>query len=244
MQLEELALPMNGPDSSQERIFNGIRVVGSPNERLGQSQDDAGDFNNDGLADVLIGSPLLNSRQGGAAVFFGSRDAINLTQEEIPFTELPERGLGVIFVGEEYGDLAGARVATAGDVNGDGNDDILIAAPNRSVRLDGDLDGTVEIDRTECGVVYLIYGSPDLTGTISLSLIGTEQLPGAVFIGRNSQDQLGAGLGEHGDRSFGIASGGDVNGDGFGDILLGSVTASPRDCARAGEAYLLYGAGD
>ena len=121
---------------------------------------------------------------------------------------------------------------------------ILIAAPNRSVRLDTDNDGVVEIDRMNCGVVYLIYGSPNLRGTLSLSAIGTEQLPGAVFIGRNSGDQLGAGLGEHGDRSHSIAPAGDVDGDGNDDILLGSVTASPRNRERAGEAYLIYGTGD
>ena len=243
--VEELGLPMQGPDDPQGvRVFDGIRIVGAAGSRLGQSQDAAGDFNSDGIGDVVIGSPLVNNRQGGAAVFFGSRDVINLTQEEIPFDEIPQRGLGVIFRGQEEGDYAGARVARAGDVDGDGNDDILIAAPYRSVQLDTDLDGTLEIDRTQCGVVYLIYGSPDLRGTYDLADVGTERLPGAVFIGRNSGDHLGAGLGEQGDRSRGIAGSGDIDGDGRADLLLSSVRAAPRDRTRAGEVYLLYGKGD
>lgn len=242
--VEALSLSANAPAPTERRIFDGIRVVGKPGDRLGQSIDDAGDFNNDGIADVLIGSPFVNNRRGGAAVFFGSRDVINLTDTEIPFAELPTRGLGVVFEGEADDDLAGARVATAGDVDGDGNDDILIAAPARSVKLDLDQDGIFEIDRTNCGVVYLVYGSPKLKGTISLSKCGTPELPGAVFIGRNSGDFLGASLGDQGDRSFGIASAGDMDGDGRGDLLMTSVRASPRNRIAAGESYVIYGVGD
>ncbi|QOJ13678.1 MAG: FG-GAP repeat protein [Planctomycetia bacterium] len=244
LSVEDLSLPANSDVPANRRAFDGIRIIGKPGDRLGQSLDSAGDFNNDGIPDVVIGSPLLNNRRGGAAVFFGSRDVINLTDEEIPFDEIPTRGLGVIFTGESDDDFAGARVASAGDVDGDGNADLLIAAPNRSVRLDLDQDGIFEIDRKNCGVVYLIYGSPKLAGTISLSLCGTSELPGAVFIGRNSGDFLGAALGDQGDRSVGIAAAGDVDGDGRGDLLLSSPLASPRNRVAAGEVYLLYGLGD
>lgn len=244
LELEELNLPVNDPVPGNRRIFDGIRILGNVGERLGNAQDSAGDFNGDGIADVVVGSPLLNDRAGGAVVIFGSKDILNLTEREIPFSELATRGLGVTFVGENPGDLAGARVAGCGDIDRDGNADILIAAPDRSVRLDLDQDGTFEIDRTDCGVVYLIYGSPNLRGTLPLSAVGTSQLPGAVFIGRASGDHLGAGLGEQGDRSNGIAGIGDIDGDGRGDLMLGSVTASPRGRVRAGEAYLIYGIGD
>ncbi|MBU0616233.1 MAG: integrin alpha, partial [Planctomycetes bacterium] len=64
LQLEELSLPMNSTDSATRRLFDGIQIVGNPGERLGQAQDDAGDFNGDGFGDVVIGSPLLNNGQG------------------------------------------------------------------------------------------------------------------------------------------------------------------------------------
>jgi hypothetical protein len=244
LELGELGLPMNALPPGQARIFDGIKIVGAPGSRLGQSQDSAGDFNGDGLPDVLIGSPLINNRRGGVAVLYGSRTLINLTETEIAFEEIPDRELGVIFAGEAEEDLVGARVAGVGDIDGDGLTDIMIAAPGRSVRMDVDLDGQLDIDRANCGAVYLIYGSSRLRGTLNLGDVGTEQLPGVVFVGRNSGDQLGAGIGEQGDRAVGISAAGDVDGDGNRDLLISSVGASPINRTGAGEVYLIYGRGE
>lgn len=244
LQLEELSLPMNAIPGQAPRIYSGVQIVGSPGSRIGTSQDAAGDFNNDGYPDAIIGSPLINNRRGGAAIFFGADDTINLTETEIQYDKIADLGLGVIFAGDQEDDLAGARVAGVGDIDGDGNDDVLIAAPGKSVKADVDQDGQFEIDRKNCGVVYLIYGSPNLKGVINLSDIGTQKLPGAMFVGASSADALGAGIGYQGDQSFGIGTAGDVDGDGRRDLLLGSVAASPKNRVNAGVVYLLYGTGD
>ncbi len=232
-------------DTGDERVIDGIRIAGTDGARLGSTQDALGDFNGDGLPDIVVGSSLINQRRGGAVVVYGSPDLINVTSDDLTIDSLTARGLATTFVGQEVGDQAGARVAAAGDIDGDGIQDLLVAAPERSVRLDRDIDGVLDIDRQRCGVVYLIYGSPDHVGkTLNLSLVGTPELPGAVFVGRNSGDQLGAAIGSQLDRARGMAGVGDTDGDGFGDLLLSTPVAAPRQRVEAGEAYLIYGAGD
>ena len=74
LQIEEYALPQQGPDPLGQRIFDGIRVLGGPGERLGQEQDTAGDFNNDGVTDIAIGSPLLRGRRVAGNLPFAEQD--------------------------------------------------------------------------------------------------------------------------------------------------------------------------
>ena len=112
-------------------------------------------------------------------------------------------------LGEASSDYAGSDVACAGDVDGDGANDILTAAPNGNRGA------------SDAGQTYLVLWPT--TGTTSLALAD------ASILGTNASDYSG----------FAVA-GGDANGDGYSDILIGAYghTFSTTD---NGATYLMYG---
>jgi len=116
------------------------------------------------------------------------------------------------FVGVNAGDYSGGQVAIAGDVNGDGYDDFLIAASGSDdTRFDG-------------GKVYLFFGNK--TGwSMNMSVDEAD----ATFIGEKS-----------GDMAANVAGAGDVNGDGYDDFLIGSMWNDESNSA-AGQTYLILG---
>jgi hypothetical protein len=177
----------------------------------------AGDVNGDGHQDIIVGAFNAAGPQdsrpdcGETYVIFGPADR----GQTIDFAEGQQ---DVTIFGADSGDSSGFAVA-AGDVNGDGIDDILIGA------LLADGPGN---ERPNAGEAYVIFGSPTLAPTVDIAL--GEQ--GLTLFGAEEEDRLGAS-----------PASGDANGDGLQDILLGSFLADGPDNARnqAGEAYLIFG---
>ena len=117
-------------------------------------------------------------------------------------------------LGDDAGDLSGYAVA-AGDINGDGYMDIIIGAKK------ADPPGG-----EEAGEVYVIFGSSSPSSTIDLS---TESADITIY-GDDGGDWSG----------YSVASG-DVNNDGYDDVIIGAYGAAPPGGTEAGETYVIFG---
>ena len=128
---------------------------------------------------------------------------------------------GIRLTGISDSDQAGRSVSDAGDVNGDGIADLLIGAPY------GDGGGS------NSGESYVIFGNTAITKstTATLRLGDLDGNLGFTITGLTAGDRLG----------YAVAIVGDINGDGFADLLVGADSGDPPGGGNAGESYVVFG---
>jgi hypothetical protein len=182
----------------------------------------SGDFNGDGLADLLLGAPMGDgpdsSREDAGEAY------VVLGRTTRPASvDLAKGEQDVTLYGAALGDNLGTS-ALAADLNGDDIDDIIVGAPGVTVPPD---------PRTDQGRAYVYFGSADLAGTLDTA----EETFDFVVTGAEGFSRLGHAL-----------ASGDVSGDGVADLVLGAPFAgrevgTPPGSQRkeAGEAYVVFG---
>ncbi|HVZ00519.1 MAG TPA: hypothetical protein VHA35_13510, partial [Dongiaceae bacterium] len=200
---------------------DGDRINGLGNGGLGGSVSAAGDVNGDGYDDFIVGaeasSPNGRADAGSAFVVFGHSGAFDIDLSKLDGYN------GYRIDGAASGDFAGRSVAAAGDVNGDGFADLIIGAPHF-------YDATYPAWDPASGTAYVLFGHPGSFSNVDLSKLGSEA--GFKITGVAPDDHVG----------IWVASAGDINGDGFSDIVVGSGATSDSPAYGAGAAYVLFGA--
>ncbi len=187
-------------DAGSALVFSGIdrsllwRFDGTfQGDRLGSSVAEAGDVNADGYADLVLGAPFFDigfSRDIGAVLVHSGVDGSLLWE----------------FNGERSGGEFGIAVDGAGDVNGDGHDDLIAGEWKAGVGFS-----------SRAGFASVYSGSD---GALLWKFIGQEALD---FLGES------------------VAGAGDVNRDGYDDLIVGTSRADPRGVFGAGSAYVYSG---
>jgi hypothetical protein len=240
---------------------------------LGSALSSAGDINNDGYSDLLVGAPTYDTldefgdpiltNNGKVFLFFGSPDGLS---------DVPDWTAEGIYNAEKFG-----SAVTNADVDGDGDPDVIIGAPRPTNK------GSVYVYQNNAGVLSttptilphsqsesqfgetltgvgdvnkdgsedVLIGAPDFKVLVDLRVISV----GCVYLYTgsltglsNSPDKQICGQIPNGKFGASLAKVGDMDKDGFDDFLVGSPDFSETIIAlgeeQQGAVFLFFGAAD
>jgi large repetitive protein len=190
-------------------------------DTAGFSVSSAGDVNGDGWIDMIISAHFqtvsgLVGNTGNTYVVYGN-SALSALQT-ISLGNVGGTVPGFVISGWQAGEESGTSVSSAGDFNGDGKADMLVSA------YFNDTAGT------NAGMTYVVLGK---TGNVAVELENIKNNVGGFAIkGENISDFSGVS----------VSSGGDINGDGFGDIIIGAVIGGSANATPySGKTYVVFG---
>ncbi len=180
-----------------------VKLIGEDaGDMFGCSVSGAGDINDDGYDDVIVGAfrdEVGGRNSGSAFIFFGSANLSSV---------IDASNANVKLIGEDAGDMFGCSVSGAGDINGDGFVDVIVGA-------DGD-----DLGGQSSGSAYIFFGSSNLPSVIDASNANV------TLIGEGEGDSFGES----------VSSAGDMNGDGYYDVIVGSSGNDNSGCS-----FLFFG---
>ncbi|MBE9098312.1 hypothetical protein [Vacuolonema iberomarrocanum] len=191
-------------------VINGIDEF----DRSGTSVNSAGDINGDGIDDLIIGAdggnPNGTRDAGESYVVFGRDQGFAAS---LNLADLNGRD-GFVINGIDEDDRSGVSVSGAGDINGDGIDDLIIGAPLAEPN-----------GNHWAGESYVVFGC-EQGFVASLNLADLDGHNGFVINGIDEYDLSGTS----------VSGAGDINGDGIDDLIIGARWAEPN-----GESYVVFG---
>ena len=193
---------------------NGFKLDGEfSNDRSGYSVTNKGDFNRDGYADLLIGADGYLNNTGRTYVVYGGRNIGN--RDLISLADINGTN-GFKIDAETFGSVSGWPVG-AGDVNGDRVSDILLSAPYYPSSY-----GNQKYGRS-----YVLFANTTLGDTGLFNLTALNGANGFRLDGESVNDWAG----------YTITGGGDLNGDGYTDLVLSSYHHN----SNTGRVYVVWG---